>query len=179
MNIALVGPRGSGKTRISLHLGLLLKRPILSLDTMISYEEGGKSIPDLIAEHDGDWRHFRDVEYRVLAKAAAAENVIIDCGGGIVVDLDERRKEVFSERKAAVLRERALVFFLNVPLDLVSTEIAGAGDRPSLGSESSPEEIFHHRLPMYRQVANHEISVAKGKRKSAAKEICKIVAASE
>jgi hypothetical protein len=31
---------------------------------------------------------------------------------------------------------------------------------------------------MYRQVANHEISVAKGKLKSAAKEICKIVAAS-
>ena len=115
----------------------------------------------------------------MLAKAAAAENVIIDCGGGIVVDLDERGEEVFSERKAAVLRERALVFFLNVPLDLVATEIAGAGDRPSLGSESSAEEIFHRRLPMYRQVANHEISVARGKRRKAAKEICKILAASE
>jgi len=176
MNIALVGPRGSGKTRISSHLGLLLKRPILSLDAMISYEEG-KTISDLIAERDGDWRYFRDIEYRVLAKAAAMEDVIIDCGGGIVVDLDEQGEEVFSDRKAVVLRERALVFFLNPPFKSVESLITGTGNRPSLSSKMSAEEIYERRLPMYRQIANHEINVTKGRRKKAAKEICEIVSA--
>lgn len=177
MNIALIGPRGSGKSRVSQHLTRLLTWPVFSLDSLISYEEGGMSIPDLVEHHGGDWRYFRDLEYRVLAKTAAMTNVIIDCGGGIVVDLDEDGEEIYSERKAAILRERAVVFFLDAPKKTVLPRIAGDGSRPSLSAIHGAEEIYKRRLPMYRRVAHHEIPTLRGERKTSAHAVLDILAA--
>lgn len=175
MNIALIGPRGAGKTKVSMQISRRLKWPVLSLDALISYEENGKSIPSIIEENNGDWHHFRDVEYNVLEKAAKMDDVILDCGGGIIVDVDEAGNEIFSHRKVDILKERSVVFFLHPPLESVIRKITGDAKRPSLSAQKSAEKIFNDRLPYYRKAAHHEIYVIKSERKKAARKILKIL----
>ena len=64
------------------------------------------SIPKIV-ERFG-WRRFRELEFEMCQKAASAANqasmdgewLIIDAGGGVVVDLDEESgDEVYSQRK--------------------------------------------------------------------------------
>ena len=47
------------------------------------------------------WHYFRDLEFEVCRKAGAAFDgwTLIDAGGGVVVDLDDKGKEYYSERK--------------------------------------------------------------------------------
>lgn len=176
MNIALIGPRGAGKTKISIALSRRLKLPVLCLDALISYEEQGKSISAIIEEHQGNWSYFRDLEFQVLSKAALVANVILDCGGGIVVDVDQKGEEIFSKRKVELLKKSAMVFFLHPPLETVVQKIAGDKDRPALSTKKSAENIFQDRLPYYRKACHFEIKVQKGERKEAAMEIYQLIA---
>jgi len=174
MNVALIGPRGAGKTRVGIHLARLLKWPLMSTDALVSYEAGGKSIRAIVEAPDQGWREFRRREFAVLQKVTAMDGVILDCGGGIVVDLDDAGREVLSERKVGLLRERALVFFLKPPLQQVVAKIAGDAERPSLGDEQTAEEIYRRRLPWYRQACHHELAIIKGQRRKAAEQIASI-----
>ena len=170
-NIALIGPRGCGKTYVSLLLSQSLKQAALSLDTLISYEANGKSIPDILAEHNGNWNYFREMEYKVLAKATSLEQVIIDCGGGIVIDLDPCGEEIFSQRKAILLQKHAKVFFLRAPTQQSIEKMSGNEHRPALSRDYSAEEIYRKRLPMYERIADYEIRSGRGMYKAAAKKI--------
>jgi len=105
MNNILIGMRGAGKYNESRRLAVLTKRTVMSSDTMIEYENDGKTIAEIIAENGGDWRAFRDIEYDVVRKIAAMDGVIVDCGGGIIVDLDEDGDEVFSTRTVEALEK--------------------------------------------------------------------------
>lgn len=168
MNISLIGPRGSGKTKVSFHLARLLKFPILCIDALISYEENGKTIPQIIEEHNGTWQHFRDTEFSVLKKSLKMDNTIVDCGGGIVIDLDENNSEIYSQRKVSLLRKNSIIFFLHPPIETVVRKIVGDPTRPSLDAVRSAENIYHDRLPLYRKACHYEIHVKKGARKKAA-----------
>ena len=174
MRIALIGPRGTGKTKVSLMLARSLKMPLLQLDTLISYDSAGKTIPELVAQNNGDWHVFRDIEFQVLQKAAHLEDAILDCGGGIVVDLDANNEEIFSEKKNRLL-SGCIVFFLNAPLETIVAKITGDSARPSLSQTKNAEQIYYHRLPYYRRAARHEIFVEKGKRTEAALAILDIL----
>ena len=63
MNIVIIGMRGAGKSNVSRRLSVLVKRPVFATDDMIVYENGGKSIDDIIADNNGDWFQFRDLEF--------------------------------------------------------------------------------------------------------------------
>lgn len=158
MNVALIGPRGAGKSTVSRLLSVATGWPVLSTDTLVSYETEGSRIPQIIADSGGSFARFRELEYHVLSKAGRLHEVILDCGGGIVVDLGERGEEQLSERKVSLLKEHALVFFLLPRLEDVANKIAGDEQRPSLGS-ASPSEIHERRLPWYRRAAHYEIEV--------------------
>ncbi|OQX33092.1 MAG: shikimate kinase, partial [Candidatus Sedimenticola endophacoides] len=87
MNIVLIGMRGAGKSSISRRLSLLTKRPVISTDLLIEYENDGLGIPGIVAEQG--WAAFREQEFRVIEKVTRLDNLIIDCGGGVIVDLDQ------------------------------------------------------------------------------------------
>jgi shikimate kinase/3-dehydroquinate synthase len=77
--IALIGFSGTGKTTTSRILADQLGWDVIDLDTEL--ESGfGKSIPEIFSEH-GE-AAFRAAERAQLAKALAADNVIISTGGG-------------------------------------------------------------------------------------------------
>lgn len=154
MNIVLIGPRGVGKSSVSRALSRLCRRPILSTDLLISYENQGRSIPEILRESHGDWRHFRDLEYAVVEKVSRLDSMIIDAGGGVVVDLDAEGREIYSERKMTALKRHGLVVHLTGDPTLLAARIAGDANRPALSAHHSEEAIMRRRDPFYRRAAD-------------------------
>ncbi|WP_028878353.1 shikimate kinase [Terasakiella pusilla] len=159
MNIALIGMRGAGKSKVSRRLSLAMKRDVLSCDLLIEYDNGGKSIAEIIAEHKGDWRAFRDMEYATLQKICALDGNIIDCGGGIVVDVDENGQEIYSERKINLLRQSGRIVWLKGDIARLAAKVKGDAKRPSLSETKSAEDVMRRRLPFYEKAADIVIDI--------------------
>ena len=171
MNIVLIGLRGCGKSSVSRHLSLLNRFPVLSTDLLISYEAGGHSIAAMIAAAQGDWRPFREREYAVACKAAALDGIIIDTGGGMVVDWDAQGEEIFSERKVNVLKKNGFVVWLQGDVHRLARKTQGDASRPALSNHLAVEEVMIRRQPFYRQAADCIIPIAGRSKRQLAKEI--------
>ena len=173
MNIVLIGGRGVGKSKISRLLSCKLKRPVFPLDELIVYEENGKSIPEIVEDHD--WHYFRDVEYKVAEKVSKLDDAIIDCGGGIIIDLDENGNEYFSERKINALKKTGYIIWLTDDLEYLAKKIQDDPNRPDLSKTKSFMEIMERREPFYRKAADYIYSKKNIRKKRAVKEIIKIL----
>ena len=171
MNYIFIGMRGAGKSNVSRRLSILVKRPVFSTDLMIEYENGGKTIPKIIEEQRGDWRAFRDMEHQTLLKIAKMDEIIIDCGGGVIVDLDEDGNEVFSDRKVAALRSCGVIIWLKGDIKKLAAKTKGSDKRPALDAQKSAEEILRRRLPFYEKAADVVIDISGKRRFEIAEEI--------
>ncbi len=170
MNIALIGARGAGKTKSSRRLSVLLRRAVVGTDAIFAYETG-QSIAGFIRKNGGGpaaWRKFREQEYQILKKACRLKDVILDCGGGIVVDLDRAGREKFSARKVRLLRKHAMVVWLRADPDRIAKKIARDPRRPALGVGADPAGIMRRRAPFYRRAAHVVVDVGKAKAKKIA-----------
>ncbi len=165
MNIVLIGMRGAGKSKISRRLCVKTKRDVLSTDLLIQYDNDGKSIPQIIEENDGDWRVFRDMEYTIVEKICALDENIIDCGGGIIVDVDDDGNEIFSQRKVDKLRTNGRIIWLKGDIPRLAAKVKGDAKRPSLSETKSAEDIMYRRLPFYEMAADIVIDI-EGKAKN-------------
>jgi shikimate kinase len=164
-NLALIGGRGCGKSSVSRRVLARDKRFTLwSLDALISLEAGGLKIPEIVEEQG--WHAFREIETRVVERLTAFDDwQLLDCGGGVVVDLDEKGNEIFSERKVGALRDNALVIYLKRDLAFLEDRIRNDRNRPDLSATASFEEIMNNRDSWYRQAA-HTVIEASGMRKN-------------
>jgi len=174
MNIIIIGMRGAGKSNVSRRLAVLTKRTVLSSDTMIEYENGGKTIAEIIAENGGDWHAFRDMEYEVVRKIANMDDVIVDCGGGIIVDLDADGNEVFSTRKVAALKKSGTIVWLKGDIKRLVEKVKNKAARPTLDETRSAEELMHLRMPFYEKAADVIIEIDGKKRPELAEAIVKM-----
>ena len=154
-NLVLVGGRGCGKTSISKRVSLANRGFVLfSLDALIRYEAHGATIPGIVQERG--WAGFRQLEYEVLEKVTQIDRgLILDCGGGIVVDLDDQGEEIYSERKVERLRANGIVIYLRRDPEYLAGRIAGDGNRPDLSESKSFLEIMERREPWYCEAAHH------------------------
>lgn len=168
MNIVLIGMRGVGKTNIARRLGFLTKRPVMSTDVLVEYE-AGQSIPDVVAV--SGWPAFRDAEYEVLRKLTALDRLIIDAGGGVVVDLDDQGQEVLSTRKVDLLKSSGVLVFLRGDIERLAAKVQGDPRRPALDARRSASELMHARLPLYEAAADWTIDVEGRPRSDIAEEI--------
>ncbi|PLY11978.1 MAG: shikimate kinase [Sedimenticola sp.] len=170
MNIVLIGMRGAGKSNISRRLSVMTKWPVLSTDLLIQYENQGKTIAQIIAETQGDWRAFRDMEFVVVRKVACLDNVIIDCGGGVVVDLDDQGNEIFSSRKIDLLKQNGKIIWLKGDIHRLAAKVKDDQQRPSLDQMKSTEELMQRRMPFYKKAADVIVDIEdKGRRRLAKK----------
>lgn len=160
--------RGVGKTNIARRLSFATKRPVMSTDVLIQYDTG-QSIPDFVADHG--WAAFRDTEYEVVRKVSRLDGLIIDAGGGIVVDLDNTGQEVYSSRKVDLLRDNGEVVFLCGDIERLANKVAGDPNRPELDASRAAADLMHARLPFYQAAADWTIDVEGRERSDIADEI--------
>jgi shikimate kinase len=158
-NISLIGPRGVGKTKVSRKLSKLLGWQYVITDMIAVYEYGGTSIPQVIEKSMGDWKGFRTTEKAILEKLATSHNIILDCGGGIIFDIDDNGKEIFSKEKSQLIKSMSTVVLLLQDKNYLVEKIANDASRPSLSSVQSYSTVFDIRLPYYKQVADHILRI--------------------
>ncbi len=87
-NIVLLGFMGTGKTAIAKKLAEKTGMQYVSTDELI-VEKEGMPINDIFSEYGEPY--FRDVEKKVVYDIFGLDNVVIDAGGGIVMDLENIR----------------------------------------------------------------------------------------
>jgi shikimate kinase len=148
MNIVLIGYRGTGKSVVGELLAAELNRQVISMDEEI-VKKAGMSIPQFV-EQNG-WPKFRDLETEVARELAARDNIIVDCGGGVI----ERPENI------PALRTNGVIFWLQASVDVIIDRIAAGTERPALveGKTFTEEvaEVLDRRTPMYSDAAQHTI----------------------
>ncbi|MBU0468836.1 MAG: shikimate kinase [Candidatus Omnitrophica bacterium] len=140
-NIAFVGFMASGKSSVSKELSLALDKEMVSSDDLI-VEKEGRSIKDIF-ERSGE-EYFRKLEVDVIQEVSKKENVIIDCGGGVVMN------PVNVEN----LKKNGVLVYLSISPELVYARIKGTKDRPLLNVEdpvAKIKELLEHRRPFYEK----------------------------
>jgi len=148
MNIILTGFMASGKTRISKILSQNLNRDVVSTDDLIEEREGRK-ISEIFA--DSGEPYFRKVEKEVVAEVSSLENVIVDCGGGVVIDPVNMKN----------LKSSGEVFFLSASPELILERIKLEGHRPLLKVDdpmAKIKELLEARRDFYAR-ADYTIEV--------------------
>jgi shikimate kinase len=157
-HLALIGGRGCGKSSVTIHLAEQypdFRR--LDLDALIVAAAGGRPVAQIVAEEG--WPGFRDLEYSVLKAATdTSESAFVDCGGGIVVDLGSEGREIYSERKAEILRSRCRVVYLRCNSDLLAARIQDDPNRPTLSSQKSFHALMERRESWYARTAHRVIA---------------------
>ena len=82
-NIVLVGFMGTGKTKVAKILSARLNMKYVSTDDLIEKKEC-ISIQEIFSKKGEG--HFRKVEKDVIKEASLMKDVVIDAGGGVVID---------------------------------------------------------------------------------------------
>jgi len=150
-NVALIGFMGTGKTAVGKVLAEKLKRKFIGLDSLIE-QKAGKSIPEIFQRH-GEVA-FRELEIEVTKEIANEKNLVIDCGGGIVlnkINIDRLKSNsviVYLTASPSVILKRTLVDGETRPLLNVS-------DRTS-----EIRELLKSRDPFYERAADIKINTS-------------------
>jgi shikimate kinase len=153
-NLVLIGGRGCGKSSIAKRIVRTNRNFMLfSTDALMRYECSGAGIPEIVAERG--WPGFRELELQVVERVSSfSGGALIDCGGGVVVDLDDSGEEVYSERKVDALRRNGLVVYLSRDFEYLQERVSGDRQRPSLSESRGFREIMERRDPWYRRAAD-------------------------
>jgi shikimate kinase len=91
--IALIGFMGTGKTVVGKILAGKLGKEFIELDALIE-KKAGKSIPAVF--HDDGEIAFRELEINAVRQISGKKNVVIACGGGVVlnkINIDRLKQE--------------------------------------------------------------------------------------
>lgn len=135
--LVLIGPMGSGKTRIGKRVAKLLDVGFADTDALVVAEHG--AIADLFAAHGEP--HFRALEREAVRRALATDGVVA-LGGGAVLD-PATQKDLAGER---------VVLFAVSP-DAVEPRLAN--ERRPLVRNGLADwlRIRDERLPLYERLA--------------------------
>jgi shikimate kinase len=152
MNIVLIGYRGTGKSVVGELLAVKLNRQVISMDAEI-VKKAGMSIPEFVDQNG--WARFRDLETEVARELAERDNIIVDCGGGVI----ERPENI------PALSTNGVIFWLQASVDVIVDRIVDSTERPALveGKTFTEEvgDVLHRRTPMYSGAAQHTINTDK------------------
>lgn len=151
-SVALIGFMGTGKTAVGKALAKKLKRKFVELDALIE-EKAGKSIPQIF-QQDGEIA-FRELEIEVTKKVAQNKNLVIACGGGVVLN------KINIDR----LKQEAIIVYLTASPSVILKRVSGEkGQRPLLEVDSpisTIRELLKFRKPFYERAADITINTSK------------------
>lgn len=164
-NVVLVGFMGSGKTLISHLLENQMQRPVISTDSEIELLEG-ISIEEIFAQKGEEY--FRSKERDVVQLISDKIGVIIDCGGGIVLN----------DQNMVNLKKNGFLIFLKAsPKKILSNIQLQEHKRPLLNVAdplSAIKELLDKRIKMY-ECADFTIEMGEKSLEAVADEIQEIM----
>lgn len=140
-NIVLIGFMGSGKSMIADALSGRLKRESVSIDRLIEHREG-QSIAGIF-EKKGE-AYFRALEHTVIKEISNRRDIIIDCGGGVVL----------TQENLKLLKTHGIVFHLQASPEVIFERIRSERHRPLLQVPDplgTLKLLYQQRLPLYNQ----------------------------
>lgn len=148
MKIFLIGPMGSGKSKIGKLLAERLNLTLIDTDKDIETKYEKKIVE--IFESEGE-KEFRKKESQFFASLTNLTDTIISTGGGIV----ESRSNI------ELLKKEKLVIFLNASVQKQHESTKGSKKRPLLNNTDSKkvlEHLYSKRLDLYQMVAKLELN---------------------
>ena len=151
-SIVLIGFMGVGKTVVGKALAEKLDKRFVELDSLIE-QKAGKSIPEIF-QHDGEVA-FRELEIEVTKEVAGEKNLVIACGGGIVLN------KINIDR----LRKGAIIVYLTAsPYALLKRVQGKRAKRPLLNTPDKAltiQELLTFREPFYERAADIKVNTSK------------------
>lgn len=148
--IALIGPRGSGKSELGARLAAKRARPFFDLDREIELAQG-RTVRVLI-EGEGE-AAFRKIEAETLEGVIVRPGIVLAPGGGAILRDASRR----------LLKSASFCVFLDVAIDELAVRLAAGPERPRLTDLPFAEEIrelARRRRPLYLECADAILTVA-------------------
>jgi len=142
MNIVLVGFMGTGKTAVAKRVANTLKMDYVSMDSIIEDREG-LSINEIFAQKGEEY--FRKVEKAVAKELSEKDNIVIDAGGGVVLD----------EENVSALKKTAKIICLTASVEAIYQRTKRHKHRPLLKVEDPKqkiEELLKLRAPYYNKI---------------------------
>ena len=140
-NIVLIGFMGVGKTAVGQALSARLKRELVDLDGVIADSEG-RPITRIFTE-SGE-AYFRRLEKALVKENSQKENLIIACGGGVVLDKDNMVN----------LKRTGTVIYLKARPEVIFRRTKNYQHRPLLNvadPQKKIAELLVLREPFYAQ----------------------------
>lgn len=150
MSVLLIGFMGAGKSTVGKALGAALGKPFCDLDRLIE-ETCQMTISELFAQK-GEVA-FRQAETRALKKALE-EDLVIACGGGIVLE-SVNQELLVAHPQVVYLKAQPESLFTRIQQD-------DQNIRPLAEEKSSAElqEILQPRLPLYEAAASIQVDTS-------------------
>ena len=148
MKIFLVGPMGSGKSKIGKLLSSEINLNLIDIDREIE-AKFEKTIVEIFAS-EGE-QGFRKKEIDFLTEVNEIEDAVVSTGGGII--------EASANRD--ILNKEEYVVFLNASVESQFQATKDKTKRPLLNNENPRqvlESLYEHRLELYKSVSNLELS---------------------
>lgn len=142
--VVLIGPMGSGKSRVGKQLAKRLGVPFIDTDNVVSSEHG--AIAGIFDEH-GE-AHFRTLEREAVA-AALLEPAIVSLGGGAVLDTETQQDLAGARVVLLTVTEEAVLARANLSKRPLLRDDPGAWTR-----------IAAARRPIYERLADVEFDTS-------------------
>jgi len=151
-NIALIGFMGTGKTVIGKKVAEKLGKKFIEMDDLI-VKKAGKSIPRIFKENGEIY--FRELEIQVCKEVSKLENIVISCGGGVVIN----------KINLDYLNQSSIIICLNASPEVIYERIIKEGKqkRPLLDNPDPLKtiiEILEFRNPLYRHATKYHIDTS-------------------
>lgn|SRR3989338_6312484 len=150
-NIVLIGFMGAGKSVVAKKLATVLKRDAVSIDDLIVAQEK-RPIADIF--RDSGEGYFRKAEKGVVKKVSEKDNLIIDCGGGVVL----------AKENVDHLRKNGIVFYLSASAAVIYERVKNEQHRPLLNvtnPQAKISELLGQRQPYYEKAAHFIVDTSR------------------
>ena len=143
-NIVMIGFMGAGKSTVAEYLSTMFAMEVVEMDQEIVKEEG-MSIPDIFATYGEEY--FRNCETELLKKKQSRKNVLISCGGGVVL----------RECNVEQMKKNGRVVLLTASPEEVYERVKDSDDRPVLAGRKNVKgiaELMEARREKYEAAAD-------------------------
>lgn len=127
-NIFLIGFMGVGKSTVAEYLNQNYDMKVVEMDQVIAEREG-KSISEIFAENGEEY--FRNLETKLLVDLQSEQNVVISCGGGVVM----------REENVREMKKNGCVVLLTAKPETILERVKEDDGRPLLQGNKNVEFI--------------------------------------